>query len=101
MTPEQRAALIAACDAGDEVRCTTIALQICATAAREGRREIAQHIRLFVDNMLNREVAEKAYKRKRLEIAGRIIGSHPTASVHAAVGLADLTIKACAETPIP
>lgn len=101
MTPEQRAALIAACDAGDEVRCTTIALQICATAAREGRTTAAMNIRTFIDGMHNREEAEQAYKRKRLEVAMHLFSYYPRTDIYEVVGIADALIRACMETPVP
>lgn len=101
MTPQQRAALIEACEAGDEVRCTTIALQICATAAREGRSTAARNIRTFLDGMRNREAAEQAYRLKRIDIVTKLAMLNPSASVPELVEHADRIISACAEAPLP
>lgn len=72
MTPEQRTAFIEACDAGDEVRAVTLALQIAAHNARAGRTEQAMAIRSEVDRKQAAEAWARERRRLRLEVAAMI-----------------------------
>ena len=73
MTPEQRTNLIAACELGDEVKIITLALQIAAKSARDGKVKEAVAIRHLIDAHQGREQAEKEYKRQRQEIATQVL----------------------------
>lgn len=69
MTPEQRRALVQACEDGDEVRIVTLALQIAASLARAGDQPKAMAIRRAVDDHQAREEREQAHQRMRDEFA--------------------------------
>ena len=61
MTPEQKTALVEACEKGDAVRIVTIALQVAAWLARNKRQDDAIEIRLGVDDL--QQAAERKQRR--------------------------------------
>lgn len=69
MTPEQKRELIAACDAGDDVRAVTLSLQIAAWNSRAGKQADAIACRKLVDDLLHADSARAEYMRNRLTIA--------------------------------
>ena len=69
MTPEQKRELIAACDAGDDVRAVTLCLQIAAWNARAGLQETAIACRRLVDELTHADARRAEYMRHRLAIA--------------------------------
>lgn len=91
MTPEQYRLLREAAESGDEVRAVTIALQIAAHNARNGRKEAGIAIRREVDKVHARAEYEKERKRVRLQLAALII-PHRTAAeaIREAESLIDL-----------
>jgi len=60
---EQRADILAACEAGDSVRVVTLALAIAATHARAGDTDKAIGIRRQVDDYHTREERERERRR--------------------------------------
>jgi len=100
-TTEQRKAMIAAFDAGDDVRAITIALQVCASMAREGNTSGAISIRNEVD-MAHADAHRKAEHRKlRLEIAARLFAYDANATPGGSINAADLLIATNDATPVP
>lgn len=69
MTPQQKAELIAACEAGDDVRAVTVALQITAWNARAGNKAEASACLRLVDALRHADNARAEYLRQRLAIA--------------------------------
>ena len=69
MTPDQRSALLAACEDGNAIRIVTVALSIAATHAREGDAKTAMGIRRLVDDHQSREERERERHRLRVEFA--------------------------------
>ena len=72
MTPEQKTALIDACERQDEVKAVTIALQIAAKAARDKKNDAAVAIRDLIDAHKSRGQVEKEYRQLRLTVATQI-----------------------------
>lgn len=102
MTPEQRTALLSACEEGNEVRIITIALQIAAKAARDGKQAVAVALRDLVDAHHRIGEAEKLYRAKRETIAAMILANNSDDwTVQEAVQCADRLILANATMPIP
>jgi hypothetical protein len=73
MTPEQKRELIAACEAGDDVRAVTLGLQIAAWNARAGLQETAITCRRLVDELRNADANRAEYMQRRLAIATAVI----------------------------
>jgi hypothetical protein len=69
MTPEQKRELIAACEAGDDVRAVTLGLQIAAWNARAGFQETAITCRRLVDDLRHADTNRAEYMQRRLAIA--------------------------------
>lgn len=69
MTPEQKRELIAACEAGDDVRAVTLGLQIAAWNARAGLQETAITCRRLVDDLRHADANRAEYMQRRLAIA--------------------------------
>lgn len=69
MTPDQRRALVHACEAGDDVQTVTLALHIAASLARSGDQPKAMAIRRAVDDHQAREERERERHRLRVEFA--------------------------------
>lgn len=74
MTPEQKTALIDACERSDGVQAVTIALQIAAKAARDKKNDAAVAIRDLIDAHKSRGQVEKEYRQLRLTVATQIAG---------------------------
>jgi hypothetical protein len=99
MTPEQKRDLIAACDAGDDVRAVTLGLQIAAWNARAGMQDTAIACRRLVDDLQHADARRSEYMRRRLEIATAVspalIGRGPRdAAAAEAIRYADALIVA-------
>lgn len=92
MTPEQKKELIAALDADNDVRAITIALQVCASLARNKRPDDAVKIRSMVDSFQERKSLEAEWRKKRLAIAVSIYTGNST-SMKDAIKMADLFIN--------
>jgi hypothetical protein len=115
MTPEQKTALIDACERQDEVRAVTIALQIAAKAARDKKNDAAVAIRDLIDAHKSRDQVAKEYRQLRLTVATQIASGMmangncraPTTSAghenlsEYAVGMADALIHVNAECVVP
>lgn len=101
MNVNQRQELIAACESGNRTRVVTIALQICAASAREGRKDEAIVIRNLIDAEHRREHVDLEYRRMRMDVAKRIYASIPQCDSATAVHLADGLLKAVAEIEVP
>jgi hypothetical protein len=105
MTPEQRQELIAACDAGDDVRAVTVGLQIAAWNARAGFLETATKCRQLVDDLRHAGAARAEYMQRRLAIATAVsralIGHGPRQDAAAeAMRYADALLDALSSIPI-
>ena len=90
MTPEQKTQLIAACESGDDVRIVTVALQVCAWLARNGRQLEAIALRSSTDDVARTEHAIREHKKKRLEIASLLFAFDENTSADGAIRGADL-----------
>lgn len=106
MTPEQKNALIEACESGNDVRIVTIALQIAASAARDGRQDDSLIIRNLVDNMFRKDGADRAYRQMRLDVAKRVIPEYLAMlgyerAAKEAVSAADALLHAVATIEVP
>ena len=99
MTPEQRTALIAACDEGNDVRIVTMALHIAAHLARERRNGEAATIRDLVDEHDRSDGYDREFRRMRLDVAKRLIGH--TCGIREAIDMADTLIVSCAQVAVP
>lgn len=101
MTPEQKTQLVAACESGDDVRIVTVALQVCAWLARNGRQLEAIALRNSTDDVARTEHAIREHKKKRLEIASLLFASSPNYSAGEAVRGADLLVRTNEGIPTP
>jgi hypothetical protein len=101
-TAEQRKQMIAAFDAGDDVRAVTIALSIAATMARSGDTSGAMAIRGEVDRQQAEAHRQTEYRRIRLDVATRLLAAGiDDWSVGDAITAADGLISANNTMPIP
>jgi hypothetical protein len=98
MTPEQRKALVDACETGDDVRIVTIALQVAAMLARERKVDAAMAIRGRVDQMKAEKHMHEERRRKRLEIAASLYWR--AGSISDSVKLADALIEENENEPL-
>ena len=99
MTPEQKTQLIAACESGGDVRIVTVALQVCAWLARNGRQPEATALHNSIDDVARTAHAIREHKKKRLEIASLLFASDPSYSAGEAVRGADLLMRTNEGTP--
>ena len=100
-TQHQRDQMIAAFDAGDDVRAVTIALSIAATMARSGNTSGAMSIRSEVDRIHAEAHRRVEHRKLRLEIASRLFAFDTNASVQGSISAADQLIEANNLAPIP
>ena len=100
-TQHQREQMIAAFDAGDDVRAVTIALAMAATMARSGNTSGAMSIRSEVDRIHAEAHRQAEHRKLRLEIAFRLFAFDVNASVPGSISAADQLIEANNLAPIP
>jgi hypothetical protein len=93
--------MIAAFDAGDDVRAVTIALSIAATLARAGNTSGAMAIRSEVDRQHAEAHRQAEYRRLRLEIASRLFAYDASATPGGSISAADKLIEANEAAPVP
>lgn len=73
MTPEQKSQLLAAVEAGDDIKAVTLSLQIAAWNARVGNRDEAIKIRSLVDDLMKADNAKAKYTQERLNVAKSVL----------------------------
>ncbi len=100
-TAEQRKQIIAAFDAGDDVRAVTVALSIAASMARSGNTTGAMSIRSYVDRIHADAHRQAAHRKMRLEIASMRYSMNSCIRADEALKEADDLIMANEAMPVP
>ena len=101
MTPSHRSALLAAVDAGDDVKAVTIVLQVIAQKAKAGEQDEASQLRKLLDEHRGGAGAATAYRRLLLDMAPHFVKEHTVVGVACAVQVAKWTIEECAVCALP
>ncbi len=101
MSPSHRTALLAAVDAGDDVRAITLILQVIAQKAKAGEQDEATQIRKLLDEHRGSAGAVTAYRRLLLGVVPHFVKEHTPVGVATAVKVAEWAIVQCAFAPPP
>ena len=103
MTPSHRSALLAAVDAGDDVKAVTIVFQVIAQKAKAGEQDEAAQIRKLLDEHGHRgnAGAVTAYRRLLLDMAPHFVKEHTPVGVATAIKVAEWVVVGCAFAPPP
>jgi hypothetical protein len=101
MTPQHRTVLIAAIEAGDDVKAITLILQVIAQKAKAGEQDEATQIRKLLDEHRGNAGAVTAYRRLLLDIVPHFVKEHTVVGVATAIKVAEWVVVGCAFAPPP